>query len=200
MRSLNSLVYSELTRSGSWLTITQIVSRIPEATGRYETVSRALRRMRAKNFVTARQDPVNKRYWQWCSATSGGTNMVGIGNTTGPTAATLRDAVELVVTTLVADQKAFSAHDVTVALREKANKGALPVDSTSTVHFAGQDVPRIDHDKVKAIVVELFDAGKMIGYDRSNTGQYWQYAPMKTSPTTSSAPASSAPYDGSSTL
>ena len=120
---------------------------------------------------------------------------------------TLVAAVDAVVQSFVASQSRFSAHEITKALRESVNGGVVVVDplETGTVHVAGKDVPKIEHEAVKGIVHDLFQASKMDGYARSHTGEFWEYsvappAPIDPDPIASGSGVSGDPYDGSPLL
>lgn len=99
---------------------------------------------------------------------------------------------DLLVEEFVTSGKKFSAYDVTKKLREKVLERAkelnspfcskaqfVDVQETGTVHVQGLDVPKIEHDDVKSIVHEIFNAGGMPGLGRVHTkdasGNYWEY-------------------------
>lgn len=140
---------------------------------------------------------------------------------------------DLVILEFIPAQKKFSAYDVTKRLREivlGSAKGTIPPGSvidtneTGTVFVQGTSVAKIEHDDVKEIVHELFNAGAMSGYDRIHTGQHFEYdlaatiaATNQTAATQAVAPvvtpadpltpdptvvtgATGAAYDGSSTI
>lgn len=128
-----------------------------------------------------------------------------------PSKPTLTSAVKFIIAGMLSAGEHFSAYDVTKKARvEVAN---LKIDPTEvgTVHVGGVDVPKIEHDAVKEIVVETFQAGEMTGYDRIHNGRYFEYKPALVpftasvpDPSTPPDPAPAAPtggsYDGSPTL
>lgn len=91
----------------------------------------------------------------------------------------------LLVNEFVTSGKMFTAHDVTKRLREHAlnhfaakdQHALLFVDpkENGTVWVQGQQVARIEHEDVKAIVHELFNTGGMQGIDRINENGRWEY-------------------------
>ncbi len=66
-------------------------------------------------------------------------------------------------------QADFSAHDITVSLRDKVADGSYDiVDVYDTISIRGQNVKQIKHDDVKAIVRELFDLDLIPDYVPQN--------------------------------
>jgi hypothetical protein len=226
MTTLKSLVRDQLagTPNGTWLTVAQIVDLIPAAQSRSESVSRALRKLFEEGTVDRQVVPGAPRFKQWKFvsaavvrptriATKGSAGKQSATSGAGRQSArsnTFQTAVEAVVTEFVTAQKSFSAHDVTNELRTAVNAGKAAIDKAETgiVHVSGAVVPKIEHDKVRALVHDLFDAGKMPSYDRANNGQFWTYAPAAQTPAPSGGDGSGSPpppvdgsnYDGSSTL
>lgn len=130
-----------------------------------------------------------------------------------PSKPTFNKAVENTVCEFTSQQHAFSAYDITQAVRKKANDGTSGIDiaETGTVHVNGKDVPKVDHELVKGIVTELFNTGAMVGYDRTHNGTFFQYGPIaQSAPPAPATPSTSDPstppagaggnYDGSPTL
>jgi hypothetical protein len=225
---LKHIVRDQLSNApGAWLTVAQLVALIPQAQGRDETVARALRKLRAEGQVAAQPVPGNARYRQWSYTSSRVSRIAARASqqasnapqapTSSPSSpsrrnsmSTFQTAIETVITDFVVAQKTFSAFEVTKELRERSNVGTVVIDKaeTGSAHVNGIDVPRIEHDKVKAEVHDLFTQGKMAGYDRSNNGQYWQYGPAAAPPVDPAAssgggsppPIDGSSYDGSSSL
>jgi hypothetical protein len=228
--TLKSLVRDQLAGAPirSWLTVAQIVDLIPTAKKRDETVARALRKLFAEGEVDRQVVPGTPRFKQWMFTGSSTASPAPSAPTTtlAPQAKgsrkrskgsagrqtmsnTFQTAVESVITEFVAAQKAFSAYDVTKELRTATNAGTIAVDKAETgvVHVNGAEVPKIEHEKVKALVHDLFDAGKMPSYDRANNGQFWTYTPSSQTSVAdpgngsgTPAPVNGGNYDGSSTL
>jgi hypothetical protein len=111
--------------------------------------------------------------------TSAGVASVSLPGNGAPTFAR---AVEDTVQEFVTSGKKFSAHDITVAVREKINAGTVMVDpvETGTVYVGGKDVPRIQHNDVRDVVHDLFHSQSqtLTGYSRVNNGQFWEYGPV----------------------
>jgi hypothetical protein len=237
MTILKFLVRDQLANApGAWLTVAQLVVLIPAANGRDSTVARALRKLRSEGHVAAQPVPGNARYRQWSHTNGSSSSAVSRGSRTSRASAvpttpatvpsnntahskgritmsTFQTAIESVVNEFIAAQKTFSAFEITKELRDRSNAGTVTIDKaeTGSVHVTGNDVPRIDHDQVKGVVVDLFSQGKMVGYDRSNNGQYWQYGPAAAVPAApdpsasgggngSPPPIDGGNYDGSSSL
>jgi ribosomal protein S25 len=99
---------------------------------------------------------------------------------------------DLLVNEFVTSGKKFSAHEVTQRLRQieldrvKNATRAMPLPTSSSVpvdraetgetYVSGYKVPKIEHDDVKAIVHDIFNAGGMSGLGRVvTTGGFWEY-------------------------
>lgn len=112
-----------------------------------------------------------------------------------PNKPTLVDATTKLVSELVAAQKTFSAYEVTKQLRELAKDGKVSIDKneTGSVWVTGVEVPKIVHDDIRDIVHDLFNNGKLSGYDRQHNGTYFEYqvatAPVAVTPVASVDPA-----------
>lgn len=204
--TLKARIYAELdanTRRGMhtpWLTVEQIIKALPQAQGRYSTVARALRQLRADGRVQSRP---TGRYREWTVA-NGKTNpgQPVVPATSAPVTQpkpaasykgssrripmctptnmpTLVKATQDVVAEFVTAERTFSAYDVTTELRGRANDGKVIIDAaeTGTVHVSGKNVPKIEHETVKGIVHDLHHGGEMKGYGRNYNGSYWEYAP-----------------------
>jgi hypothetical protein len=131
-----------------------------------------------------------------------------------PSKTTLNAAIASVVSDLIITGKTFSAHEVTKDLRERVANGNIVIDTkeTGVVHIQSGEVAKVEHDYIRDAVHELFHQGKMTGYVRNHNGNYWTYAPAPAAspdpdptstpsdPSTSTPPAASGSYDGSSTL
>lgn len=124
---------------------------------------------------------------------------------------TLCKAIEDKVASFIADKKAFSAFDVTKALREDVDSRAAAIDDTETgtVYVSGNSVAKVDHEIVKEAVHDIFSSGEMGDeYGRSHNGNYWEYAEMPDDPPDDddsdddNAPSATDgdDYDGSSSL
>ncbi len=138
---------------------------------------------------------------------------------------------DLLVDEFITSGKKFSAYDVTKKLREKvlerANELTSPfcskaqivdANETGTVHVGGLQVPKIEHEDVKAIVHDIFNSGGMPTLDRVRTPEgFWEYdvkpdvviltttaSGIVTGSTTDPDPVSGGTmgptYDGSSTI
>lgn len=76
-------------------------------------------------------------------------------------------AVRLVADEFSKMKKAFSAHDVTKALRAKSNEGEIDIvdiTETESVPTISALVKKIDHAKVRDAVISLYEAGELAGY------------------------------------
>lgn len=93
---------------------------------------------------------------------------------------------DLLVNEFVTSGKKFSAYDVTKRLRELALRQVMhpqAVNSislidhteTGTVHVKGIKIAKIEHDDVRAIVHDIFNAGGMPNLGRIQIGNYWEY-------------------------
>lgn len=102
---------------------------------------------------------------------------------------------DLLVNEFVTSGKKFSAFDITKRLREKVLEQQQDLDvkfrqnnirqtyvpivdssETGTVRVQGQEVPKIEHEDVKAIVHDIFNAGGMPNIGRVHTpGGFWEY-------------------------
>lgn len=113
----------------------------------------------------------------------------------------LQDAIENVINDFMKGDKEFSAHDITVELRERVNAKTLIVDGVGTVKVTASggsvDASRIVHNDVRDIVVDMFQSNKLTGYTRTNTGSFWLYhsvnapvtRPVATAPQAAALPA-----------
>ena len=133
-----------------------------------------------------------------------------VANNQGALIMQIEQGVEEIVTEFVKADKKFTAHDVTKELRDRVNAGTIQVDPglAGTAHVGGKDVTKIEHALVRDAVHSLMTSGKF-PYDRSHTGQYFEYFPAAAAPpaTDPNASSSNAPpsqdggsYDGNSTL
>jgi len=195
--SLKEQIRTTLAASGQWRTVGQLVNLLG-VPGRYETVARALRKLRAEGHVTARWLQPSRRHREW-TANSAGQSASPVPTVPRPTTTTtlaaptkgwagrtimskptLVAAVEGIVAEFVAGQKTFSAHDITSEIRTRSNQGTVTIDptETGTVRVNGADVPRIVHEEIRDFVHDLFGQGKLANYGRANHGQYWEYAPV----------------------
>lgn len=156
------------------------------------TVSRALRRMRAKGIVTSERN--GSRWVLWSlKQIQPAKVQVSKQQAKGPARRnimcrpdnmpTLCKAIDEQVALFITDKKEFSAFEVTKALREKVAKAAIArtdagIDDveTGTVFVAGVSVAKIDHEVVKEAVHDLFQRGEMTGFDRTYNGNHWLYA------------------------
>jgi hypothetical protein len=211
--------------SGNWFDVQAIAVRITGACD--ETIGRALRKMYSEGVVDRKPanyaQPTGRKLWTImpgavlpirASAKKKKALQPSSKGSSGriPTMClpankpTLIAAIQGVVMANVDSQVKFTAHDITNQVRELVNQDHLKVDpaETDTVYVGGRNVPKIDHGDVKEIVHGLFNEGKMNGYDRSHTGQFWEYHPVAAtqavppSPVTPSNDGSD--YDGSSTI
>ncbi len=146
---------------------------------------------------------------------------------------------DLLVNEFVTSGKKFSAYDVTKRLRqlelERAknatknmplpfNFSVPPVDRAETgeTYVAGYKVPKIEHEDVRAIVHDIYNAGGMPNLGRIQVSNYWEYdvkanidalvaasqaIPVMVVPLPTSSPdpdptdgTSGSSYDGSSTI
>ena len=106
---------------------------------------------------------------------------------------------DLLVNEFVTNGKKFSAHDITNRLREMVldeakdskNQATTPFpairppmlldhNELGTVGVNGFRVAKIEHEDVKAIVHDIFNAGGMpnLSRRRDSTDQYWEYGPV----------------------
>lgn len=123
----------------------------------------------------------------------------------------IKDGVAAVIKDLVSKGKSFSAHDVTVIVRNKIEDGSLtvdpfdPTDAGAYVFVNGKKVTRVGHLFVKnEVEIAWRDKTLFANYERNHNGTYYEYAPAPTV-ATPTAPASTPPadggsYDGSPTL
>lgn len=136
---------------------------------------------------------------------------------------------DLLLAEFVTSGKRFSAYDVTKRLRELVlleakNLGRsvlLDPNELGTVMVQGLKVPKIDHEDVKSVVHDIFNAGGMPNLGRIHANGHWEYdtkakidallapsqapsAPVTTGSTTDPDPVSGgtmgSTYDGSSTI
>lgn len=94
---------------------------------------------------------------------------------------------DLLVNEFVTSGNKFSAFDITKRLRdivltEAKNSGVstlLDLDELGTVFVQGLKVAKVEHDDVKAIVHDIFNAGGMPNLSRMRdvTNAYWEYGP-----------------------
>lgn len=152
------------------------------------TVSRALRRMRAKGIVSSKRNGGRWVFWSFNSSQPAkvqvstprakglaGRRLLVCRPDNMPT---LCDAIDSTVKMLVGTKTEFSAFDVTKNLRDQVRDDAVSIDQneTGTVHVGDKDVVKIDHETIKEVVHDLFQRGEMTGYDRTHNGTHWVYA------------------------
>lgn len=149
---------------------------------------------------------------------------------------------DLLVSEYVTSGKKFTAHDVTKRLRELVFEQVKKIDDeckatgnrisyvplvasqeTGVVHVKGLQVAKVEHEDVKNIVHDIFNAGGMVGIGRIHRGSFWEYdtqanidtelaaqapAPLPVATVISGntgadptpAPVAGSAYDGSSTI
>ena len=127
---------------------------------------------------------------------------------------TLVAAVEKAVKDFTDHEREFSAYDITSEIRVGLvlTPPAYDIDTNEvgTVFVGGKDVAKIEHETIKGIVHDLFQAGEIDGYARLHNGKYWVYskedddfddAPTNPGPPpVPVAPAGDDTYDGTPTL
>lgn len=108
----------------------------------------------------------------------------------------LKDAVKMIVGEFVQERRTFSAWDVTLELRNRANKGLISFSDTGqTTDAGGSTVADVPHAVVRDEVHVLMQGEAT--YDRRSTGQYWSYEPVVAG---AAGQVSGQTYDGSSSL
>ncbi len=116
--------------------------------------------------------------------------------------------VETIVAELVAAEKTFSAHDITVELRDRVNAGTIQIDSNlaGTVQVAGKTVPKVEHSFIRDAVKALMRGNRFPDYTtQANPAGYIEYLPIAKSAGQTPDPVAPDPvdgttYDGGSTL
>jgi hypothetical protein len=102
---------------------------------------------------------------------------------------TLQTAVLMQVKELAAQNKQFSVHDITRAIRTKASDGDLEIPEVEVSGASFRfDIP---HAKVKAIFDELWRTGVFdsdFTLSRNFNGTYFEYTPTPVSPVTATTP------------
>jgi Fe2+ or Zn2+ uptake regulation protein len=117
-----------------------------------------------------------------------------------PSKPILNGAVRLTIAEFIQQKKAFSAYDITKALREKmlstdpVQNTIVDPKETGTVYVQGKAVPKIEHEAVREVVLECFTANELTGYDRIHNGRYFEYKPALV-PFTASVPDPNTPPD-----
>jgi hypothetical protein len=66
----------------------------------------------------------------------------------------------------------FSIHDVTTALREKVNDGAIGFSDRNQEDANGVETYRVEHNDVKRVFEELLSTGVLLNLDSSFNGKY----------------------------
>jgi hypothetical protein len=223
MKTTKEALHKELAKTpGLWLDTDQLHKTCPGAL--YTTVSRALRKLRQEKKIVSQTVPNTKGRKQWrinqpvgspSPATVPSTTSLPGNGQINMNTVKLADAVDAILDDFTRASKTFSAHDVTLELRDRVNTGAVALDpADGTCNVNGADVPRVVHDKVRDHVHAKFEDGELGDYDRTSNGTYMQYSPA--GPTSSTddgdddnADASSgiavvavggSSYDGSSSL
>lgn len=180
-------VHKELAKTpGLWMDTRQL-HRVCPAQPPYSTVARALRKLREEGKVISQPANGTAGLRQWRIKQSGSsvpastpasTTKPGNGHALMKNTVSLQQAVDTVVADFIKTNKTFSAHDVSLEVRDRVNAQSLPLDPTDgTCHVNGTVVPRVVHAKVRDCVHTKYDQGGMDGYDRVNSGMYLEYAP-----------------------
>lgn len=90
----------------------------------------------------------------------------------------LRGAVAEAIEGFVTLGRTFSAHDVTVKVRELVNTGTLTIDGKPIEDVDGIRTQAIDHAEVKPLVREYFVQNLERRYEATPNGTYIEYAPI----------------------
>lgn len=209
--TLKEQVRSELATHSQWFTIHELVTKLGIQPDRYETVSRALRKLREEGHVQARWSQQTARCREWsCANGNSGSTVPAVRPVKTTPATSLKGgtrsnamctpnnqptfvkAVKDLTAEFMKSERTFSAYDVTTTLRERVNAGKVTINEaeTGTVHVSGKNVAKVEHEAVKGIVHDLHNDGEMAGYVRQHNGKYWEYAPTDDdSVVTSASPA-----------
>jgi hypothetical protein len=89
---------------------------------------------------------------------------------------TLRDAVKLAINNKIKDKLQFSAHDITTWIREGSQMGEFALTDAAFHYESGEWIQKVDHEKVREIVHELYDTQHFSASKRDN-GVYISYSP-----------------------
>lgn len=187
-----SRIHEELAKTpGLWLDTDQICKIFPKAP--YTTVARALRKLREEGKVISQKiagNSKNRQEWRFNQAgtpmptpvpasTLPSAHSTGNGKGNIMSKPTLLAAVTAVLDDFTKASKTFSAHDVTMEIRDRSNTGAITIDpaETGTCHHNGKDVPRINHTEVRDHIHDLFNQGTYPSYVGTSNGTYIEYAP-----------------------
>jgi len=203
------------------VTVLELMTALPPSTCQ-STVSRALRRMRAKGIVSSHRNGGRYVFWSLPSSQPAKvqvSNQSSKGSSRRNTVCrpdnmpTLCAAIDSAVASHVLLKKEFSAYDITKSIREELAAGGITIDTveTGTVYVNGNSIAKIDHEVVKEVVHDLFQRGEIDGYSRSHNGTNWDYAVTPDDPPDlddaddddSANPTTSTPgtsYDGSSSI
>ncbi len=185
-------ILQTLKMSSYWLTVDDIIADMTKdgVHSLYSTTARALRKLRSEGLAVSRKLG-GTRFKEWANVgASNKSPSVGFvaPNASFPPVAVkpsslavvddkLTDHVEHVLTELICDGSEFTAHDVTMALRDLSNRGVLKVSTSRSVFVNGKSVPCIEHTKVRDIVHYLWETEWMDNYTRDNNGMHWTYRP-----------------------
>lgn len=110
---------------------------------------------------------------------------------------TLGNLIQEIVSSLIADNTAFSAHDVTTRLRSKINNGESEISGRPYRHLGSLHTQMVEHTEVKTDLDSLYASGSFPTLQRrNNSGGYFEYYVDSTS---TAVPSSASPrYSGGS--
>lgn len=226
-------VFEELEKAKRWMTTTELTEKLNR---KRSSVGRALRRLYARDSVSKDLLPDARNLRQWATKVNGadanfpaapaGANKptkkkkgkvpkLRVIASNPPLNATsqgdldmqMKEAVETVLKEWVAAERKFSAHEVTIEIRNRVNAGTVTIDPdlAGTTTAPTGKVTNIKHDLVRPHVHTYMDSERK--YDQNmNPGGFFEYVPVKQAdpdPNAGTPPApttSGSTYDGSSTL